>query len=219
MRSGRTGSFSGTRPGWVQARCRQIRPATRSHSGASDVSAAIAASAGQAFGPLGLTRKGRSRIWLDDHGWWLGVVEFQPSAWGPGSYLNVGAMFLWRPTDHLAFEIGNRVADFSPADDLADFQVAVETKVEQAAQAVLTLRQRLRNLGDVIGYFAARTPTRRVYEAAHLGTAYMLAGDIARGQHPRGCGRRDHLRDWVTGTMNSTRAALRLPAGVDAPTT
>ncbi len=211
----------------------------------SDVSAAIAASARQALGPLGLTRKGRSRIWLDDHGWWLGVVEFQPSAWGPGSYLNVGAMFLWRPTDHLVFEIGDRVADFSPADDLADFRVAVETKVEQAAQAVLTLRQRLRNLGDVIGYFAARTPTRHVYEAAHLGTAYMLAGDIARGQQSldlalelrenassstwaaaewlltarEAAAAETIFRDWVTGTMNSTRAALRLPAGVHAPTT
>jgi hypothetical protein len=26
-------------------------------------------------------QKGRSRIWLDDHGWWIAVVEFQPSDW------------------------------------------------------------------------------------------------------------------------------------------
>jgi len=211
----------------------------------SDVNTAIAASAKQVLGPLGLTRKGRSRTWLDDHGWWLGVVEFQPSAWGPGSYLNVGAMFLWRPTDQLAFEILDRVADFSPATDQADFQVALETKAEQAAQAVLTLRQRLRNLDDVIGYFAARTPTRHMYEAAHLGTAYMLAGDIARGQQSLdlalelrenasssmwrasewlltarvAAAAETTFRNWVTDTMNSTRAALRLPAAVDAPTT
>ena len=123
-------------------------------------------------------------------GWELSSFSHRPGDPGPTS---TSGLCSCGGRDHLAFEIGNRVADFSPADDLADFQVAVETKVEQAAQAVLTLRQRLRNLGDVIGYFAARTPTRHVYEAAQLGTAYMLAGEIARGQHPRGCGRRDHL--------------------------
>jgi hypothetical protein len=41
--------------------------------------------------PLGLTQRGRSRLWLDDHGWWLIVVEFQPSAWSRGSHLNVSA--------------------------------------------------------------------------------------------------------------------------------
>ena len=27
------------------------------------------------LGPLGLRQKGRSRVWLDDHGWWLIAVE------------------------------------------------------------------------------------------------------------------------------------------------
>jgi hypothetical protein len=44
--------------------------------------------------PLGLSQRGR--IWLDDNGWWLGVVEFQPSSWSRGSYLNVGPMWLWQ---------------------------------------------------------------------------------------------------------------------------
>ena len=149
-------------------------------------------------------------------GWELSSFSHRPGDPGPTS---TSGLCSCGGRDHLAFEIGNRVADFSPADDLADFQVAVETKVEQAAQAVLTLRQRLRNLGDVIGYFAARTPTRHVYEAAQLGTAYMLAGEIARGSTREAAAAETIFRDWVTGTMNSTRAALRLPAGVDAPTT
>lgn len=28
--------------------------------------------------PLGLRRKGQSRLWYDDHGWRVFVVEFQP---------------------------------------------------------------------------------------------------------------------------------------------
>lgn len=50
----------------------------------------INAEAWRLLKPFGLTRKGRSRVWLDDHGWWLIQVEFQPSSWSKGSYLNVG---------------------------------------------------------------------------------------------------------------------------------
>ena len=41
--------------------------------------------------PKGLVQIGRSRLWTDDHGWWLINVEFQPSGVSKGSYLNVGA--------------------------------------------------------------------------------------------------------------------------------
>jgi hypothetical protein len=67
-----------------------------------DVNTVIAEVAKQVLAPLGVKRKGRSRTWLDDHGWWLGIVEFQPSSWGAGSYLNVGPEFLWQPIDRLA---------------------------------------------------------------------------------------------------------------------
>ena len=51
----------------------------------------IARAAKRRLEPLGCLQKGRSRTWIDDHGWWIGVVEFQPSGWSKGSYLNVGA--------------------------------------------------------------------------------------------------------------------------------
>ena len=59
--------------------------------------------------PLGVVQKGRSRTWLDDRGWWLGVIEFQPSSWSRGSYLNVGVNWLWDPKDYLSFDFGHRV--------------------------------------------------------------------------------------------------------------
>ncbi len=43
----------------------------------------------------GFTRKGRSRVWFADRGFWLSVIEFQPSAWSRGSYLNVAVHWLW----------------------------------------------------------------------------------------------------------------------------
>jgi hypothetical protein len=57
------------------------------------------AAARDVLGPLGAVQHGRSRTWLDDHGWWLGVVGFQPSGWSRGSYLGVCATFLWHPPD------------------------------------------------------------------------------------------------------------------------
>ena len=63
--------------------------------------------------PEGLFRKGSSRCWIDDNDWFFIVVEFQPSAFEKGSYLNVGIDFLWEKTaalnDGLSFDYGGRV--------------------------------------------------------------------------------------------------------------
>jgi len=56
------------------------------------------------LGSLGLRQKGRSRTWLDDHGWWLIVVEFQPSSGSKGTYCNVGFDHLWFERDHLVLD-------------------------------------------------------------------------------------------------------------------
>jgi hypothetical protein len=48
---------------------------------ATDHNKEIALAAKRVLAPLGCVRKGRSRIWLDDHGWWIGVIEFQPGRW------------------------------------------------------------------------------------------------------------------------------------------
>ena len=44
----------------------------------------------------GLFQKGTSRVWVDDNGWFLTQIEFQPSGWDSGAYLNVAISFLWR---------------------------------------------------------------------------------------------------------------------------
>ena len=62
--------------------------------------------------PIGMVQKGRSRIWLQDHGWWVCIVEFQPSSWSRGSRLNVGCLWLWRANDDIHFDEGYRVGSF-----------------------------------------------------------------------------------------------------------
>ena len=43
--------------------------------------------------PLGVFQKGASRLYLDDNDYFFTVIEFQPSTWSNGTYLNIGLTF------------------------------------------------------------------------------------------------------------------------------
>jgi hypothetical protein len=99
--------------------------------------------------PMGLIRKGRSRTWLDDRGWYVTVVEFQPSGFSKGSYLNVGAHFLWSWSGHLSFDLGYRINGYIPFDAEEQFASAIEGLAGSAAAEVTRLRSLLVNPGAV----------------------------------------------------------------------
>ena len=53
--------------------------------------------------PIGVKQMTRSpRRWTADRGWWLINIEFQPSGYSVGSYLNVGLQHLWIARDYRA---------------------------------------------------------------------------------------------------------------------
>lgn len=62
--------------------------------------------------PLGVFQKGSSRLYLDDNGYFFTVVEFQPSSWNCGTYLNIGLTFLWdyNQSDVLYFDFSRQPA-------------------------------------------------------------------------------------------------------------
>src|SRR5262249_20811083 len=93
----------------------------------------ITAAARTILRPLGLFQKGRSRTWLDDRGWWVGVVEFQPSSWSRGSYLNVGCMWLWDVKNYVSFDEGYRVESFAEYQDDDQFRQAATDLANRAA--------------------------------------------------------------------------------------
>lgn len=107
----------------------------------------IAAAARSSLKPLGFQRKGASRIWFADKGFWLLVVEFQPSAWSRGSYLNVAAHWLWKSSSdalrvHLSFDYGGRVGRFISFENESQFS----EEAESLAQAAVAESSRLSEL-------------------------------------------------------------------------
>jgi hypothetical protein len=76
--------------------------------------------------PLGVFQKGQSRIWIDDNGWFLTIIEFQPSGWSKGAYLNASMHFLWSKQEGISFDfsfdIGARVhSHIEHADNGSEF--------------------------------------------------------------------------------------------------
>ena len=137
--------------------------------------------------PKGLFQKGSARIWIDDNGWYLTVVEFQPSAWSKGSYLNVAIHYLWDDKDHLSFDYCcderslfiHRIGDFVEFDgDGEKFASDIKTMAEAAVNKVEEYR-RFRDLDY------ARTAIAQ-YKAHHIvNTLYpklMICG-LSRDPH------------------------------------
>lgn len=106
----------------------------------------IADAAKATLGPLGFRRKGRSRAWLADHGWWLIVVEFQPSAWSKGSYLNVAAHWLWSEMGTVSFDFGGRIAEHVEYLTDAQFAPAATQLAERAAKEAQRLAETFTSL-------------------------------------------------------------------------
>lgn len=141
---------------------------------ATDHNVAIRDAAREDLAPLGLVQKGRSRIWLDDHAWYLIQVEFQPSGFGKGSYLNVGAMWLWSPKDFLSFDHGDRVRHFEEAN--GDFTAQARSLASTAASRVLELREEVGSLESIAAVFADPDPG---WPTLHAAIAAGLLGDVS----------------------------------------
>jgi hypothetical protein len=114
----------------------------------------IAAAAKAALGPLGCKRHGQSRTWVSDEKLWAIVIEFQPSSWSKGTYLNVGACWLWRADRDLSFDAGYRVADFIPFESTEQFAPLVAAMATQAAREVIALRTRFQSINDIHRHLA-----------------------------------------------------------------
>lgn len=103
--------------------------------------------------PLGVIQKGNSRVYLDDNGFYLTMIEFQPSAWGKGTYLNAGVHFLWNTYEYLSFDayIGKsiRVNNFIQFRNDEQFEEKMRGLIAIAIDRVLFYRD-IRNVRNAI---------------------------------------------------------------------
>ncbi|WP_143065929.1 MULTISPECIES: hypothetical protein [unclassified Streptomyces] len=169
--------------------------------------------------PLGLAQRGRSRLWIDDHGWWLGVVEFPPPRTA-GSGLHVGAMWLWHDVDHLAFHADAvRVSPerFRTEDQFTPLAVELG---RQAVASVTALREKFPALPEVARYLTSR-PVRRglLWDSFDSGIAAALAGDpdTARDHFERIL-REDPLAPWMAEAQRRARELHMVAPDRDAVT-
>ena len=143
----------------------------------------ISDAAKSTLGPLIFRCKGRSRTWLADHGWWLGVVEFQPSGWSKGSYLNVAAHWLWSEGGYVSFDFGGRVQGHIEYLSDAQFKPAASALAEKAAHEAQRLTQMFRSLEAAANVVLKEERTGRHgrggWMAYHAGVIASLVGRTA----------------------------------------
>jgi hypothetical protein len=140
----------------------------------------IAAAAKAALGPLGCKRKGQSRLWYSDERFWLICIEFQPSGWSKGSYLNVGPMWMWHPEANFGFSESPWVdgAGFIAFESADQFIPLVASMAERAAQEVLMRREQFKSLRHIYAHLMTRVGRNDwlLYDAT---IAAGLVGDTA----------------------------------------
>jgi len=158
----------------------------------------LTGAARQVLRPMGLVQKGRSRIWLDDHCWWQCVVEFQPSSWSRGSYLNVGCNWLWSVQDYLSFDEGNRVEEFHPFTGEAEFEAIARSLANRAASEVSRYRELFPSVEAVAGYYLRNKPVG-FWTNFHAAVACGLSGRPKEGRSFMNevTEQRGDNRDWV----------------------
>ena len=142
-----------------------------------EVGRLLGAAAKAALLPLGCRRLGKSRSWISDQRFWLIVIEFQPSSWQKGSYLNVGAMWLWRARKGHAFNVGYRIADFVAFYSPEQFSPVAARLAAQAALEVQRLREQFKSLNAVYRYLVDHISEKN-QEIFHAAIAAGLVGDI-----------------------------------------
>jgi hypothetical protein len=167
----------------------------------------ISAAAKSALWAVGFRQRGRSRLWLLDHGYWLNLVEFTPSRWSKSVSLMNGAHWLWTGTGSMSFNEAvpsSCHAEFRTEDQFAE---AVNEIAKMASRNALEIEARFQSFSAIAAFVVerARTSPNRMgaswwgYEA---GIATGLNGNFGEA--------RDFLRG-VSDERVISRAQALLP--------
>ncbi|GAA1993890.1 hypothetical protein [Catenulispora subtropica] len=177
----------------------------------------VTAAAQEALRPLGVRQRGRSRVWLDDQGWWLGVIEFRAGS-SEGSHLDVGGMWLWQPADYLRFDFGGREGDFQRFVNPDQFAKDVRDLTQRARTIVTENRERFSSIhATAAGLLAQQSRGGYFWENYHAAIAAALAGDAA-GSRQRFTAvlAEDPFAPWINEVQQTARDLSDLAVDTDA---
>jgi len=146
------------------------------HNAASRI---LSSEAKLVLAPMGLKQKGRSRIWLDDHGWWVGVVEFQPSSWSKGSYLNVGCWILWQVKNYISYDLGRRAEHHKNFENQRQFRPEATRLAIHAGQEIEYWRNTLPTVASLACYFRSQTLPQNLWPHFNAAIASGLSGELS----------------------------------------
>jgi hypothetical protein len=130
--------------------------------------------------PLGCRRVGQSRLWVSDERSWVIVVEFQPSGFSRGSYLNVAPMWLWREAGkgEWSFDYGPvRIARYVEFQSTEQFTAEADAFAQRAADEVRTLRESLGTPLAITRGLAEAVEGGSLWQWYHAAVAAGLTGD------------------------------------------
>lgn len=131
----------------------------------------------------GIFQKGQSRIFLYDKVWYTIVIEFQPSSWSKGTYLNIGVDFNFYPRDYFAFGYGYRETGFEEFKDEEQFAKLVNDLCDLTIKRVQELESKFQDIWTALKTADKEkgNDTWRIYEVAVL-NALTLNFDKAEKQ-------------------------------------
>jgi len=133
----------------------------------------------QILKPKGLIRKGRSRTWYHDRGWFTTIVEFQPHKWKHGAFLNLGVNFHWYEKDYFSFDIGYREKEFEEFATDAEFTPKIEEMVNFALTKAIFYSDKLSDLATAKPFILSHEFTSEsLWGNYHKGVISGLLGDI-----------------------------------------
>ncbi|MGF7170363.1 hypothetical protein FHS91_002048 [Sphingobium xanthum] len=139
----------------------------------------IANAAKTGLRPFGFQRKGQSRLWFFDHSWWLAVVEFQPSSWSKGSYLNVAAHWLWMDIGTISFDFGGRLESFEEYASDEQFAMVAARLTDSAAEEARRFATMFSSLPDTAEILLEQARAELRQAPAHPGWMAYNAGVAA----------------------------------------
>jgi len=150
----------------------------------------ITAAANSALTPLGFWRKGRSRLWLADNGFWLNVVGFRPSPWAAlckSSDLDVSPHWLWGLHDFLSLDdLQTDLRSHIEFESPAQFEPLAIKQAADAAEQSLQLRARFGTIAATAAQLTAyaeslqRKGRPAGWPAYNAAVASGICGDATR---------------------------------------